>query len=106
DVRKGAWSEEILAIAGIDRGKLARTAPAGTPVGEVPAAVAAELGLPKGVVVSTGGHDQPMGALGTGIVHSGEAVYATGTVDCICPIYTNWSITQETVDNNLCCYPA
>lgn len=106
DVRKGAWSEEILALAGIERDKLAATAPAGTGLGEIAAKKAAELGLPRGVVVATGGHDQPMGALGTGVVRSGEAVYATGTVDCICPIFTDWTITQETVDNNLCCYPA
>ena len=106
DVRRGEWSDEILDLAEIDRGKLAGTAPAGTAFGEIAGGIADSLGLPRGVVVATGGHDQPMGALGTGVVRSGEAVYATGTVDCICPIYTDWSITQETVDNNLCCYPA
>ena len=105
-VHEREWSQEILDIAGIDRDKLAGTAPGGTPIGEIASDKAAALGLPRGVVVATGGHDQPMGALGTGVVRSGEAVYATGTVDCICPIFTDWTITQETVDNNLCCYPS
>lgn len=106
DARRGEWSQEILAIANVPLDLFARTAPSGTVVGTIPDAVADELGLPRGVVVATGGHDQPAGALGAGILAGGEAVYATGTVDCICPIYETYSITEETVAGNLCCYPS
>jgi xylulokinase len=106
DVRKGDWSQELLDLAGVPREMLPKTAPSGTVVGSIPDPVADSIGLPRGVVVSTGGHDQPAGALGAGILESGEAVYATGTVDCICPIYKAYSVTEQTVAGNLCCYPS
>ena len=106
NVATGDWSDEMLNLAGIDRANLARVLPSGTPVGTIPNAIADELGLPHGIVVGTGGHDQPAGALGAGIMKGGEAVYATGTVDCICPIFSNFTMTQEVADSNLCCYPS
>lgn len=106
DVQAGDWSNELLSVAGIDRSYLPATAPSGTVVGTVPDKVAAEIGLPKGIVVVTGGHDQPAGALGAGILDSGEAMYATGTVECICPIFDHFAVTDKTVESNLCCYPS
>ncbi|NUM53154.1 MAG: hypothetical protein HUU46_05880 [Candidatus Hydrogenedentes bacterium] len=106
DVRKGDWSHELLDIAGVPCELLPKTAASGTVAGTIPDAVANDIGLPRGIVVSTGGHDQPAGALGAGILESGEAVYATGTVDCICPIYETYSVTERTVAGNLCCYPS
>ncbi|MBI5095571.1 MAG: hypothetical protein HZB26_24450 [Candidatus Hydrogenedentes bacterium] len=106
DVRKGDWSDELLQIAGVDRSYLPKTAPSGQVVGTVPDKIAADIGLPKGIVVVTGGHDQPAGALGAGILSSGEAMYATGTVECICPIFDTYAVTEKTVESNLCCYPS
>ena len=51
-----------------------------------------------------GGHDQPCGALGAGIVHSGEAMNATGTSDVICPAFDLPLLTQDMLENNYCCY--
>ncbi|HRI87627.1 MAG TPA: FGGY-family carbohydrate kinase [Candidatus Hydrogenedentes bacterium] len=106
DARKGEWSNELLEIAGVSSDLLPKTKPSGTVVGSIPDAIANEIGLPTGIVVSTGGHDQPAGALGAGILSSGEAVYATGTVDCICPIFENYAVNEQTVAANLCCYPS
>ncbi len=106
DVHKGDWSDELLGLAGVDRGLFPRTAPSGTVVGTIPDKVAGEIGLPRGVIVATGGHDQPAGALGAGILKSGEAMYATGTVECICSVFDTFNLTQEIVDNNVCCYPS
>ena len=33
-------------------------------------------------------------------------MYATGTVECICSVFDSFQLTQETVDNNVCCYPS
>ncbi|GMW00264.1 MAG: carbohydrate kinase [Candidatus Hydrogenedentota bacterium] len=106
DVQAGQWSDTLLRIADIDMGLLARTAPSGEVVGTIPNRVADAIGLPHGIVVVTGGHDQPAGALGAGILKSGEALYATGTVECICPIFHQYAVTEKTVDSNLCCYPS
>ncbi len=66
--------------------------------------IAAGLGLGSGVKVVTGGHDQTVGALGAGIVESGSAMYATGTVDCFCPALSEFSQSEELYAGNLCCY--
>jgi len=106
DIHAGDWSDELLGLAGIDRSLLTRTAPSGEAVGTIPDAVADEIGLPKGIVVATGGHDQPAGALGAGILESGEAMYATGTVECICACFDSFSLTDEALEGNVCCYPS
>lgn len=83
DVTRLAWSEEILALARLDAGRLSRPLPSGSPVGVIPASKAAALGLPAGVLAVTGGHDQPAGALGCGAVAGGIAMDSTGTVECV-----------------------
>lgn len=106
DAQSQVWSEKLLDIAGIDAKLFATPAPSGNVVGEIPDSVAADLGLPSGVLAVTGGHDQPAGALGAGIFESGEALYATGTVDCICPVFGEFVMTEDQARNNLCCYPS
>ncbi len=106
DAKKGEWSTEILGIADIDPLLLPRTSPSGTVVGTIPDAIADDIGLPHGIIVATGGHDQPAGALGAGILEPGEAMYATGTVECICPIFDSWTMSEGMESGNLCCYPS
>jgi xylulokinase len=105
DLNKGAWSAEICSIAGIDPGRLARLAPSGTAVGEIGAKTAKEFGLPAGVVAVTGGHDQPCGALGAGVVEDGVGTYATGTVECITPAFRKRVVHPKLLENNIACYP-
>ena len=104
DIRKEAWSEEILSRAGIEAGKLARTAPSGTVVGEVSPDKAEALGLPRGVKIVTGGHDQPCGALGAGIVQPNIAMDATGTVECITPAFSQPVLSEAMLRNKYPCY--
>ena len=104
DVRRHCWSEEILDALGLDASRLARPVASGTVVGEIPAAVADELGLAAGVKVVAGGHDQPCGALGAGVVEPGRAMYATGTVECICPAFEKPIIDRRLFENNVCTY--
>lgn len=104
DLEKTDWSDRLLSVAGVDREKLPEAKPAGTAVGEVPAAVAQELGLPRGVIGVTGGHDQPCGALGAGISQAGLAMDATGTVECITPVFDRPVLSPAMRENNYCCY--
>jgi len=104
NVRSHQWEAELLTLVGLDSGRLARPVPSGTVVGEIPSAVAAELGLSKGVKVVAGGHDQPCGALGAGVVEPGMAMYATGTVECISPAFEKPIFTENLFQNNLCTY--
>ena len=43
------------------------------------------MGWKEKVIVATGGHDQPCGALGSGVIKPALAMDATGTVECIAP---------------------
>jgi xylulokinase len=85
DIHRHDWCEDILEALRIDREKLPQVAQSGTAIGEIPCRVCEQLGLPRGVLACTGGHDQPCGALGAGAVFPGRAMYAIGTVECLTP---------------------
>lgn len=104
NVRSHRWEEGILSAVGLEENRLAPPVASGAVVGEVPANVAAELGLPRGVKVVAGGHDQPCGALGAGVVEPGTAMYATGTVECICPAFAQPIFAENLMQSNLCTY--
>ena len=87
DLDRNDWSDELLAWSGIPRAKLGRVVPGGTVIGTVSNPMADELGLPNGVQVVSGGHDQCCNALGCGGISAGRAVYGMGSFDCITPIY-------------------
>lgn len=80
DVRKRRWADKV--IRAIDP-KVASCLPAlsesDAAVGPVLPEVAARLGLPEGVIVSAGGGDNMMGAIGTGNVVPGVVTASFGT---------------------------
>ena len=104
DVRRHEWSGEILDRIGLSPERLARPLASGTIVGTITGTIAGDLGLAKGAVVVTGGHDQPCGALGAGATEPGTAMYATGTVECITPTFARPIFTPALQRNNLCTY--
>jgi len=95
DINRRQWSSEILSQAGLDEGLLSDAVPSGTVIGEVSARSAAETGLPCGTLVVTGGHDQPCGALGVGILGQGPAMDATGTVECVATVQRSLRLTDK-----------
>lgn len=100
DVNTHTWSREILDFAGLDESRLARPLPSGTVAGTV----AAGFGPLSGAKVVTGGHDQVLGALGAGVVEPGRAMYAAGSVECLCPVLPGLTLDDRLRRNNLCCY--
>jgi len=104
DVRTHRWQKEILKAVRLDGSRLAPPAASGTVVGTIASRVAKELGLPQNVPVVAGGHDQPCGALGAGIAEPGRAMYATGTVECICPAFDRPIFAEDLFESNLCTY--
>jgi len=104
DVRKCKWSDDICASTGIDPALFADVQPSGTIVGEIGAKAARELRLPRGCKVVTGGHDQPAGAAGAGIIRSKIAIDATGTVECFTPAFKKPVLNRTMLANNFCCY--
>jgi xylulokinase len=83
DVRTRRWAPDVLAEIDGGTGQLAAALPqligAEELVGRLRAEVAAELGLPPACVVSSGGGDNMMGAIGTGNVREGVVTLSLGT---------------------------
>ncbi|MFB3789475.1 MAG: L-fuculokinase [bacterium] len=104
DVPNKAWRGEFLDFAGIDPALMPTLKPSGTLLGTVPDSAAAELGLPRGVKVVTGGHDQPCQMLGSGVTEPNVAAYGIGTVECIGPAFADFIINGVMLDNNICVY--
>lgn len=106
NVRTHCWDEDILQSLDLDPTRLARPAPSGSVVGTIPHKIAEKLGLPDGVMVVAGGHDQPCGALGAGAVEPGTAMYASGTVECISPVFAEPRFDERLFRSNLSTYDA
>ncbi len=104
DVKAERWSGKICDEAGVDVSLFPDAKPSGTIVGEINGKMSGVLGLPKGCKVVTGGHDQPAGALGAGIVKERVAIDATGTVECFAPAFSKPVMNQTMLRNNFCCY--
>ena len=80
NVRKRKWSSEVLAA--IDSSladKLPKLISSDKPAGRLQPSTAHELGLPTGVLVSAGGGDNMMGAIGTGNTRAGIVTASFGT---------------------------
>ena len=105
DVIEKKWSPEILDKAGVDQTLLPQAYPSGTAVGKTLTGVGRELGFADNALVATGGHDQPCGALGAGVVKPGMAMNATGTSTSFCPAFDVPLLTDSMLENNYCCYP-
>jgi len=95
DITKKEWSKEILEAAELDENLLPEAKPAGTVIGQLTSEAAKETGLSERTLIVTGGHDQACGSLGAGIVESGPAMDATGTVECIGVILKTLSLTEQ-----------
>lgn len=100
-----AWDETILEAAGIPKDLFARALPGGAVIGAVLPSVAAELGLPKGVLVAAGGHDQPCAALGSGVIDGGQAIDSIGTSECITTSFDRPVLDRALFQMNYHCGP-
>jgi len=101
DIRAEDWSPSLLAWSGIEREKLPDCVASGTVAGTVVSDVAAQLGLPEGVRIVVGGHDQCCSSLGAGVYAAGKAVCGMGTVECITPTYDHIPEAAPMLTNGL-----
>jgi xylulokinase len=89
DILRCDWSEELLELAQLERQKLPPTAPSGKIIGTVARSVAEELGLPAGIPIVSGGHDQCCNGVGSGVIREGQALYGMGTYLCMMPVFAS-----------------
>ncbi len=104
DVINHRWSSEILEAAGLSAQKLARPFAPGEITGTIDPSIGKKLGFKNPVLLVAGGHDQTCGALGAGVTEPGMCMYATGSVECFCPMLEGPGFSDELQRNNLCCY--
>ena len=102
DYRAEDWSDELLAAGHVRRDQLARPLPSGEIIGEIPRKLAEELGFSRLVKVVTGGHDQPAGALGAGVLQPGTAMYSTGTTQAL--VAVTEKPRMKMLEYNVSCY--
>jgi len=104
DVIRHEWSSEILSAIGLNASRLAKPVPSGQLLGYIHKRIAKDLGFKSKVAVVSGGHDQTCAALGAGIISPGMCMYATGSVECFCPMLNEPAFSDELRRNNLNCY--
>jgi xylulokinase len=104
DIQRRQWSGEILAAAGIRPEQLSIPLPSGEKAGRLSVSAAETLGLPEGVVVALGGHDQPCGALGAGALDAGQVVDSAGTYECLAAVSLRPGNTLQALAYNLNSY--
>ncbi len=73
------WSDALIDKAGLDRAIFPRVVEPGAVVGEVTAAAARATGLAQGTPFVAGGGDVQLGAVGLGVLETGEAAILGGT---------------------------
>jgi xylulokinase len=101
DIEKRDWSEELLDWAGLDREKLPVTIPSGQVIGTVSRLSARELGLPVGIPVISGGHDQCCNSVGCGVIDPGSAMYGMGSYLCAVPVFSKRTDSQVMIERGL-----
>jgi len=82
DIRNRVWSGDVLKALDPDRNLISclpKLSEAHEPAGNVTKKVSEKLGIPEGIIVSSGGGDNMMGAIGTGAVSPGVVTMSLGT---------------------------
>jgi len=100
DIRRLAWGDEVLAIAGITRDVLPRVVSMGSVAGTVRAGLAEELGLRADTKIVMGCHDQIAAVIGAGAMKARLAVCGSGTVECITPVFDGIPKNTEAMFEN------
>jgi xylulokinase len=101
DIRSRCWSDEILSAAQLDKARLPVPAPAGTIAGKLSSETASQLGIPSGTPVVLGGHDQPCGALGAGVIDNGRVSDSIGTYECLVAASDAPSLSEKALEASL-----
>jgi len=102
DVDSRGWSPRIAEAAGIDLDKMPSPVAAGTRIGSLSPAMAAELGLPSGTPIIAGTHDQCANAVGCGVIDKGLGMSGMGTYLCYVPVFLARGPAADMVRWGLC----
>ena len=79
DYKAGRYIPEALELLGITEDMLPTVAPCGSVAGKLLKSTADKCGLPEGIPVYVGAHDQYCASIGSGVTEPGQLLIATGT---------------------------
>jgi len=79
DIETGDWDDWLLMLAGIRREQLSPLRPSGAIFGKLTAEASAATGLPAGLPVINGAHDQYCAAIGMRVTRPGSVLLSCGT---------------------------
>lgn len=95
DLAKGAWSEEILKTMGVSTSQLSQVCPSGAQVGKMRPTLTKRFELDSCPPLFAGGHDQPMAAVGAGVIEEGMALDSAGTAEVLSVVYRGPRINSQ-----------
>jgi xylulokinase len=104
DIHQRSWSPEILSALGLSPVQLPIPVPAGSVAGQLSPRMGAHLGLRAGTLVVVGGHDQPCGALGCGVLEPGRVSASLGTYECLVAVSRTPALSEGAFAANLNSY--
>ena len=95
DLASGTWSEELLQTMGISASQLSEVCASGAAVGRLKKSLAERIGIENCPLLFAGGHDQPIGAIGAGVVEEGMALDSAGTAEVLSVTYYGPRISSQ-----------
>lgn len=106
DLARREWAVDILGACGIEPGLLSEPVATGSRLGAIDPGLARELGLPPDLALVAGAHDQPAGAVGSGITAPGGAVVSTGTAEVLSTVFAEPALDRGMYEGFYPCYAA
>lgn len=104
DIKQRKWSDEILKVVDLKPERLSIPLASGRKAGSLNRTMAGILGLREGIIIALGGHDQPCGALGAGIIGPGDVFDSAGTYECLAAASDTPSNSPKALEANLNTY--
>lgn len=104
DLESKKWSQELLGKLGVSVDLLSKAVPSGKIVGEINSILADELGVKKGMLLISGGHDQTCAAIGAGVVEENIAIDSHGTAEVVSTAFNKPMINEHMYNGYYPCY--
>jgi xylulokinase len=101
DYKAGCYIPEALEFLGITEDMLPTVAPCGSVAGKLLKSTADKCGLPEGIPVYVGAHDQYCASIGSGVTEPGQLLIATGTAWVLFGVTNDLFKGMEVVDGKV-----
>ncbi len=102
DMAARDWSDDLLTATALSRAQMPRLVEGNAPSGTLRDALAADWGLPRGVIVAGGAGDNAASAVGVGAVTPGAGFLSLGTSGVLCATTDGFRPQPETAVHAFC----